>query len=255
MQHMRNGALTGGTIRVYVGGLLSMFNWLGMVIVLSTQSRAIISQWEHQDGHDSTASFDMVTDLPKLHAVCWSMKGWAEAKILLCWTMFLVAMCLMARASDVTEFCPLAEDIELPPRHLWDQDGKPSHIIVVLRDWKHRSEPNKGKPYKMRIWRNYMNPQYCPMFYLLKWLSFSGIKSGPIFQMPGKHGFNGKALSEDQWTGMTARLFTKVRPNLMRLIYQFTLAIIPHAVPLDVVLFVCSFTGWAIQYGHEKRVH
>ena len=51
--------------------------------------------------------------------------------------------------------------------------------LCFIRDWKHRSKPNKKKPYVIRIYRNYLDPRFCPVLWLLKWLVFSGIKSGP----------------------------------------------------------------------------
>ena len=34
----------------------------------------------------------------------------------------------------------------------------------------------------MRIYRNYMQPKYCTVFYLLWYLEVSGVKKGPLFQ-------------------------------------------------------------------------
>jgi len=153
----------------------------------------------------------MVKDLPNLHSVCWSMKGWSEDKKLLCWTMFLTSMCLFARASEVTDYCPLVENIVVPTEESrWDTDGYPKFIEVALLRWKNRTSANVGKPYRIRIWRNYKKAQYCPLLYILRWLHFSEIKSGPMFQMPGSQGFIGKPLEDHQWTGMTRRLFTEV---------------------------------------------
>jgi hypothetical protein len=53
--------------------------------------------------------------------------------MILCWTMFVIAMCLMARASDLTVFCPKVEDTILPEKHLWDKDGYPKWIELGMR--------------------------------------------------------------------------------------------------------------------------
>jgi hypothetical protein len=85
--------------------------------------------------------------------------------------------------------------------------------LCFLRDWKHRSTPNKNIPYEIRIYRNYLDPRFCPVLWLLKWLVFSGIKSGPIYQTwdAKRSVYNGASLKEDVWTGMTTKLFTVVR--------------------------------------------
>jgi hypothetical protein len=92
----------------------------------------------------------------------------------------------------------------------WDTDGYPKYIEVALLRWKNRTAANVGKPYRIRIWRNCMKSQYCPVLYVLMWLNFSQIKSGPMFQRPGSQGCNGMPLKHNQWTGMTERLFTEV---------------------------------------------
>ena len=89
---------------------------------------------------------------------------------------------MMAQASDLTTFCPTVEDILLPEAHMWDPDGLPKFIELGMRDWKWRSKANKGKRYGIRLWRNYCDAHYCPVFWLLFWLNYSGLKSGPIFQ-------------------------------------------------------------------------
>ena len=53
--------------------------------------------------------------LPLMFNAVMTMSHWDSAKIVQAWTMFLVAMCMMARASDVTRFCPTYEDIQLAP--------------------------------------------------------------------------------------------------------------------------------------------
>ena len=212
---LRGTGHKGGTIRVYVGSVTSMCNQLGFdaskSIDMNTRTR--VKNWEDEDGHLSTEAFDMVTDLPNLHGVCWSMDGWGYDRMLLCWSMFLVAMCLMARASDMTQFCPSVKDSGMPDAELNDKNGYPPYVSLVLRDWKWRSRKNKGKPYCMRVHRNYMDPRFCPVLWLLKWLSFSKISSGPIFQRWESGQYTGEALKEDQWTTLTARLFFMVYPS------------------------------------------
>eukprot|EP00613_Pedinella_sp_CCMP2098_P070590 CAMPEP_0171926046 /NCGR_PEP_ID=MMETSP0993-20121228/24596_1 /TAXON_ID=483369 /ORGANISM="non described non described, Strain CCMP2098" /LENGTH=472 /DNA_ID=CAMNT_0012564823 /DNA_START=32 /DNA_END=1450 /DNA_ORIENTATION=+ len=217
--YLREDGKKGGTIRVYIGGLTSTCTQFQSKEKPTQDGiiRTLIGKYETLDGHEETPSFDFLTDLPNIHAQCWGMKGWAEDKILLVWTMFLIAICLMARCSEVTEFCPLYEDIRLPAEHLWDSDGYPKWIELALRDWKHRSQKNKGKPYYIRVHRNTLDPRFDPVFYLLRWLSYSGIEEGPIFQplkpmkSRGASGCKctGEKIHESAWEKMTTRLFVK----------------------------------------------
>jgi hypothetical protein len=69
-----------------------------------------------------------------------------------------------------------------------------------IRDWKHRSKPNKGKRYSIRIHRNYLNSKFDPVFWLLYYLSVAGIKEGPLFP----------DVSESSWADMSVTLFEEV---------------------------------------------
>lgn len=70
-----------------------------------------------------------------------------------------------------------------------------------MRNWKSRKKANIGKPYAMKIHRNYLNPDFDPVFWLMAYLSYQDATSGPLFQD------NGQGLSVDTWTGMTDHLF------------------------------------------------
>ena len=174
-----------------------------------------IHEWETQDGNEAAAAFKMFEYLPLMFNAVMTMSHWDSAKIVQAWTMFLVAMCMMARASDVTRFCPTYEDIQLAPPAMWDEDGTPQFIELGLRDWKWRSYENKRKKtrYGMRIWKN-EDPRFCPVRWLLLWLKISGIKSGPIFQRFGSNSqgglCTGEPLAEGMWCGMTSRIWAAV---------------------------------------------
>jgi len=132
--HRQNGMM-GGTIRIYIGVITSVCNefYYSEVSPASHQKiRDLIKAHQDVDGTESTASFDMFIDLPKIYDSCWAIRFWSSEKRLMCWVMFLLAICIMARASDMTQFCPKYEDILLPPAHLWDIDGFPKWIDIGL---------------------------------------------------------------------------------------------------------------------------
>jgi hypothetical protein len=84
----------------------------------TSQIQRIIKEYE-EDGSISTATFDFINDLPNIYHQCWSM--------------FLIAICLMGRASDLCQFCPMYEDILLPSKQNWDLDGYPKYIDTGMR--------------------------------------------------------------------------------------------------------------------------
>ena len=159
--------------------------------------------WKDADEVAQAHPFDFVDDLPKLWAACWTVKSWSKMRALKNWAMFLISICMFARASDVTTHCPLFEDTRLPPEGMWDDDGLPQFIEVCMKDWKSRSRSKKGKPYFMRIWRNYKDPRFCPVYWLLKYLKYANVTSGPIF------GEKGKFQTPEAWTHQTDALFKK----------------------------------------------
>jgi hypothetical protein len=87
----------------------------------------------------------------------------------------------MGRSSCMTTHMPTFEDTVLPESHLWDPDGYPQWIELGWRDWKSRKTANKGSRYGVRLNRNYFDPRFCPVMWLIIWLRYSGIKEGPIF--------------------------------------------------------------------------
>jgi len=133
------GGLRGGTVKAYVGAISAAHTQFGFGLESPTDHptiRKLIKKYQEEDGTDSTASFNFLTDLPTIHGACWSMRGWADRQRLMCWSMFLVAICLMARASEMTDFCPTYEDITLPAvtaKAAWDKDGFPKWIGIALR--------------------------------------------------------------------------------------------------------------------------
>ena len=194
----------GGTIRVYVGAIGACCKEFHAEPP-THEIAPVIAEWEDTDGNESSEGFDFVKDLPLMWSACWSMAGWGYARMLETWVMLLISICLMGRASDVTTFCPLIEDTRLPPEQLWGKDGYPLWIELGMRDWKWRSKKNKGKRYGVRLHRNTLDSRFCPVVWLLFWLSHTELTEGPIFQKG-----DGEALPESHWTRRTTRLFTAV---------------------------------------------
>ena len=129
-----------------------------------------LKSYEDEDGEEASEAFDMAYDLPRLYDACMSMSRWSPEQRLKNWTMSLMQITLMGRACDVCEFCPLIEDVLLPPEHEWDKDGYPQYIDLGMKDWKWRSKANKGKRYSVKAHRNRLDVRFCPVFWILKYL-------------------------------------------------------------------------------------
>ena len=143
----------------------------------SVQQLVAASEFDHDP--KGAPSFDFAKDLlPMLDAIL-VMPRWNFLYRLMVVTMFLLACCLMFRALEVTSCCPRREHIKLPSDDKdWAPDGLPYYLNVGLL---HTKGKRMGDVYYMRVYRNLVEPRLCPVFYLLWWLSASGIKEGPIF--------------------------------------------------------------------------
>ena len=199
----------GSTIRVYVksavSSVCSEFQFKDEFPSHDERLNDLIDGY--QDGEESAEAFDMEATLPKLWKAVWALAGWSMLKRLCCWSMFLVACCIMARASCVTQFCPQVNTIKLPPQRHWDKDGLPKYVIIIFTTWKSRKRANVGKPYPMKIHRNYLDVTYCPVTWLLYYLTYTGHEEGGLFQLPRKVTRELKNITETQWCGMTNHLF------------------------------------------------
>lgn len=216
IQHCRTSGAPEGTevarkyntIKNYKSAITSVMLEMGVSSELCTNGKTITDQirkYEEEDDESSAIAFDMQADAPKLFDAVFSVSGWSPLKRIRAWAMFLVSCCICGRASCVTQFCPSVEDIKLPKASAWDKDGLPRYIIFVWKDWKSRKKSSKGKPYPIKIHRNYTrDTRFCPVYWTLLYLQYSGHTTGPIFKNEGAEGGRVKAT---QWIRMTAHMF------------------------------------------------
>jgi hypothetical protein len=132
---LRNGGLKGKTIKLYMTSIKSACLYFGSCFQMPNDIYNMIASYMDMDTSNASSSFDFVDDLPRLFNACWELPGHDNEDKLKYWTMFLISIVMMARASEVTTFCPLYEDLELPTsdQQYWDSDGIPKYILVTLR--------------------------------------------------------------------------------------------------------------------------
>lgn len=100
--------------------------------------------------------------------------------------MFLMSTMHGLRSSSLAEYCPLVDDILIPPQsatHLWTADGLPTFFLIGYRRWKGRPENLSGDKdiAWLKVCRNFANSDACLVFWLLTWLGMANIRKGPIF--------------------------------------------------------------------------
>ena len=175
------------------------------------------------DPFDGHKAFDFVSVLPKLyHAIC--KMQWPFWKKVSVWARFLLKCALIGRASDVTEYCPKIETIELPPATadvlFSAREGRmPQYLTVYLTERKntesYRNIADKETGKGFLVFRNHLNAMVDPVYWLLVWMDHlcsEGISNGPLFPRERKDGalLPGKYTVPLQWERLLQKLFIQV---------------------------------------------
>ena len=102
------------------------------------------------------------------------------------WSEFLTAMALHHRPSELTEYAPTLDLLHIPsdPCHYYRSEGLgvalPKRVTLG-----YPCEKTNKDVYHLVLHANPISPMYCPVFWLLYWLSASGIgheSHGPIYR-------------------------------------------------------------------------
>ena len=69
------------------------------------------------------------------------------------WALMLLSIYCCARGSCLTTYCPLIENLCLPPpdSDSWDADGNPTYVDVLWLDWKSRLGSHRNNSHARRM--------------------------------------------------------------------------------------------------------
>ena len=129
--------------------------------------------------------FDIIYYFPQIRDKLWNPTGdiatWHVTTRLMVWTMLIISTACIMRPSTISEYAPLIESIKVPEMmSQWDPDGYPMFLYLKIHMWKKKKTDRR--PQLVRIYRNYVNPLFCPMLALLSWLNVCRLESGPLFR-------------------------------------------------------------------------
>lgn len=179
-----------------IAGIMKKFGESGDSLY-SPQLTSCMAEWADEDETVQAPAFDMHKDMMKAFDGMTAAK-WTSYDKLRYWSLLLVQICCMGRTSCMTEYAPTLEDISLPAAaEMWDTDGLPKYINVGWRDWKSRKKSSKNKLYNIMLWRNHLDPRFCPVTWLMCWIKYSGLKSGKVWG----------AMCSDLWTRKLAMFY------------------------------------------------
>lgn len=120
------------------------------------------------------------------------------------WAHLLTAWGFAARGSCISGiYMPLIENMKHTEAAFFDRDGVPAFMYIGLHGWKKRHQRRLKTIYYIKLHRNYVNPKYCPVTWLLLHLKTQGTLTGPMFA-----GKDGAAISSAVWKAMLSRWFT-----------------------------------------------
>jgi hypothetical protein len=172
-----------GSIRGKKGAInMTIFELCGLKDVITTLELTVqLARWNAEDDQKSAPAFDMEKDGKVCYANLMACASWTAERKVTWWATFLVAVCVCARSSCLTTYCPKIEDTLLPEAHEWDEDGVPRWIELGFLNWKSRTKKNRNKRYGIRLHRNYLDSRFCPVFWLLLYLQYTGKTKGKLF--------------------------------------------------------------------------
>lgn len=148
---------------------------------------------QNPSGSHQAPSINYVEALPALFNAIWHNDEYNFHTKVQYWCIILFFIWFAARPVEVADYCPYMEHVKFPTSTRdYDADGLPTYIEIGFRDWKWRKQRDvQAGPYYMIVWRNYLSTKYCLLFWLLTYLKYADVHSGPIFRTIG---IDGKAI-------------------------------------------------------------
>jgi len=84
-------------------------------------------------------SMDVNLTLPLMYKVNFTMIKKLDIVKLRDWCCILLSFPIMARPSEICEYCPTIDNVKLPINaNHWDTDNVPKYIQIGLHEWKHK---------------------------------------------------------------------------------------------------------------------
>jgi hypothetical protein len=146
--------------------------------------RDLMNSWDNHNtrtGRKKQApAFDMRFDLPKIYQAVFTIKKYSVLDRVTIWSTILVMIAVMGRASCMSDYSPLIEEVEYPSvSGGYDMDGLPKFLYIPWRNWKGRKRAI-GEKYFLVVHRNYTDPRFCPVFWTLKMLTTRKERNRPL---------------------------------------------------------------------------
>jgi hypothetical protein len=122
---------------------------------------------------------DFVTYLPLAYDAIMNNPQWDDVQKAMYRAQHIVHINIIGRASDVSTNCPNVEDIVFSDhKSEWNRKDQISDWVqITLHSWKGVRKIS----YPMKLWRNFLDPKWCPVLAITHWLALSCLIKGPLF--------------------------------------------------------------------------
>ena len=204
---------TSKSIETYLGGLSTTSQMVGHAKSYIQQFSGKLNTWATEDEQKQAPSYDPVADGIKMYdTVMHGKNGWTAPKKIAVWTRYLAHCNMIGRVSDASMFCPVFEDIELPPADKW-KGGVPPYVTIVLRNWKWKNSKNRHSRniagLKFTIDRNTLDHRFCFCHWYITYCylrdRFGYEEKGKLFDFAGTTGSLDNSRS---WARCIKKIFT-----------------------------------------------
>ena len=118
----------------------------------------------------------MVKDLPRIRQAIFGSDEltWSALHRQFMWTLVVVMLASCMRLSTAIEYSPKVTSIKTPTSlEEWDVDGHPKWLTFEIHKWKGKKAADPTQTF--RLYRNYVNPAFCPVITVIFWLATSGL--------------------------------------------------------------------------------
>ena len=118
----------------------------------------------------------MVKDLPRIRQAIFGSDElmWSALHRQFMWTLVVVMLASCMRLSTAIEYSPKVTSIKTPTSlEEWDVDGHPKWLTFEIHKWKGKKATDPTQTF--RLYRNYVNPAFCPVIAVIFWLASSGL--------------------------------------------------------------------------------
>ena len=187
-----NGFQVVSKFSIAVGYMTSMPNQINP-FVSNPEVKAMFKKWKKAYDPTSTSAYDMAEMLPKMHNAVFhtTLGGVSKLERVMVWAMVLTSTALLHRGIELTVYCMRIEDLKAGTM---SADGLPEYV-----DGENPATKESGsKPTKFRLYRNRVNPQFCPVLAIYSWVAVCGFETGPLFRRFKKYdGKNKEPMEED----------------------------------------------------------